>query len=49
MMVPNPTPTGRSRSGKAGGTQTLRRHGRAFFAEIGRKGGKARKRSLPAV
>jgi len=37
------TPTGRFRSGKAGGTQTLRRHGREHYRRIGAMGGKARK------
>ena len=33
-----------SEAGKRGGDTTAKRHGRAFFQEIGRKGGESRSR-----
>ena len=33
-----------SQAGKRGGDQTAKRHGRAFFQEIGRRGGESRAR-----
>jgi general stress protein YciG len=36
--------TGRSKAGQKGGKTTAQRHGSDFYARIGRKGGKARRK-----
>ena len=43
LTTPTSKAQGRAKSGRIGGKATLKKHGRSFFAKIGRKGGKARK------